>query len=133
MKLSYIYSFGNKGNTLVAQNISTNCLPHQANTHNTPQYLTPDYFLPASCSESYYSKKYSCNKATNARSIGTKPIYQSKFRKISRVASVIMLSLGFLATALEVKTQPDIEPNQSFLFGKGSAGISTGGIEGGGR
>ena len=47
MKLSYLNGFDNKGNTFIAQDISTDSLPHQANTNNIHQYLTPDYFLLA--------------------------------------------------------------------------------------
>ena len=92
---------------------------------NQSKYLTPDYFLPASCSESYYSKKYVGNSNLNLK---------SKSRKISRVASVMLLSLGFLATALEVRAQPNtasstlgqstIVPNPNYLFGNSSASIS---------
>lgn len=109
MTLSYIYTIGNKSDTFDSKGIITDCLPHQANTHNIHQYLIPDYFLPASQSESYYSKKYSCNHTTSGSSIGIKPNHQSKFRKISRVASIMLLSLGFLATAVEVEASDSIE------------------------
>ena len=92
----------------------------------TLKYLTPDYFLLSSHSESYYSKKYVGNSNLNLK---------SKSRKISRVASVMLLSLGFLATALEVRAQPNTEtstlgqstivPNPNYLFGNSSASIST--------
>ena len=111
MKLSYINGFGNKGNTFVAQGISTKSLPHQANTKDTPKYLTPDYFLSSSSNSSYYSKKYSGNNAIST-SISSNAICQSKIGKIYRVASVIMLSLGFLATAVEVKASDSIELQQ---------------------
>ncbi|XLM34589.1 MAG: hypothetical protein QFX12_07365 [Rickettsia africae] len=116
MKLSYIHGFGNKGNIFEAKGISAESLSHQANLNVTPKYLTPDYFLPSSSNAHYYRKKHKGNLNLN---------FKSKFRKISRVASVMLLSLGFIATTLEVKAQPVIEANQSFLFGKGSAGIST--------
>ena len=82
------------------------------------RYLTPDYFLPASQSESYYSKKYSGNHATSGSSIGIKPIYQSKSRKIYRVASVIMLSLGLLATTVEVEAEVEIELHKEASSGQ---------------
>lgn len=75
---------------------------------NQSKYLDPDYFLPASQRTSYYSKKY-------GRSIG----------RISRIVSVSLLSAMMLTVTLDAKAQPAIEPNQSFLFGKDSAGIST--------
>ena len=78
-------------------------------SHPLP-YLTPDYFLPASCSESYYSKKYVGNSNLNLK---------SKSSKIARVASTILLSLSFLATALEVKAQPNLGapiPTSSFAL-----------------
>jgi hypothetical protein len=106
MKLSYINSFGNKGNTFVSQGISKESLPYQANSNNTPKYLTPDYFLASSHSKSYY-KKYSGNHSST--SIGSNAICQSKRRKISRVASIMLLSLGVLATVVEVKASDSIE------------------------
>jgi len=71
-------------------------------SNNTPQYLTPDYFLASSHSESYYSKKYSDSIDANSN-------YQQKHSKISRVASMILLSLGFIATAVEVEASDNIE------------------------
>lgn len=121
MKLSYNNSFGNKGNTFVAQNISTDCLPYQANSNNTPKYLTPDYFLPSSSNAQYYSKKYSGNHTVRT-SIGINHSHQSKYSKIARVASIMLLSLGFLATAVEVKAQPNLE-----LQKEASSGNITGG------
>lgn len=82
MKLSYINGFGNKGNTFVAQSISTDSLPHQANSNTTHQYLTPDYFLASSSSDSYYSRKYSGNNHNN------NPSHQSRYSKIVRIVSV---------------------------------------------
>ncbi len=121
MKIACINNTSNKGNTFVAQDISTDSLSYKANFNNTPKYLTPDYFLPASKSESYYSRKYATNTInhhhanTTSRDYVTdattsiKPIYLSKRGKISRVASVMLLSLSFLATAVEVKAQPNLE------------------------
>ena len=116
----------NQGGIFGAKDISTESLSQQANSDNTHLYLTPDYFLPSSHSESYYRKNYVGNFNLNLK---------SKFRKIARVASTILLSLSFLATAFEVKAQPNtelstlgqsaIEPNQSFLFGNSSASTST--------
>ena len=85
---------------------------------NQSQYLTPDYFLPARQSDSYYSRKYS-------RSIS----------RISRIVSASLLSAMMLTATLDAKAQPNtasstlgqstIEPNQSFLFGNSSASTST--------
>ncbi|MGX6959675.1 MAG: autotransporter domain-containing protein [Rickettsia endosymbiont of Pentastiridius leporinus] len=58
MNITYNVCKCNKGNTFVAQDISTDSLPHQANTNNIHQYLTPDYFLPSSSNAHYYSRKY---------------------------------------------------------------------------
>lgn len=63
---------------------------------NQSKHLQPDYFLPSSHSESYYSKNYVGNFNLNLK---------SKSSKISRVASVMLLSLSFLATAVEVKAK----------------------------
>nr|ADD74122.1 tetratricopeptide repeat domain protein [Rickettsia felis] len=84
-----------------------------ASSTNQSQYLESDYFLPASYSENYYSRKYS-------RSIS----------KISRIVSASLLSAMMLTATLDAKAHPSVEssilePNQSFLFGKDSAGIST--------
>ncbi|WP_342225273.1 hypothetical protein [Rickettsia endosymbiont of Urophora cardui] len=113
MNISHYPSDSNRA-TLVAAHVA-----------NQSQYITPDYFLPTGHSESYYSKQYSGNHTTNtinhhhaANTIaGIRPIYQSKSSKISRVASVMLLSFGFLATAVEVRAQPSLgtsTPTSSF-------------------
>lgn len=79
-----------------------------ASVTNQSKYLTPDYFLPSSQIESYYSRKYK-------RSIN----------RISRIISASLLSAVMLTATLDAKAQSAIEPNQSFLFGNSSAGIST--------
>lgn len=99
MKLSYINGFGNKGNTFGAKGISTESLSQQTNSTNIHQYLTPDYFLPSSSNAHYYSRQYNGNLNLNLK---------SKSSKITRVASVMLLSLSFLATAVEVKAQPNL-------------------------
>ena len=114
MNISHYHSVGN--NSRVAP----------ASDTNQSKYLTPDYFLPSSHSESYYSKKYVGNSNLNLK---------SKSSKIARLASAILLSLSFLATAVEVKAQPNkelstlgqstIASNQSFLLGNSSASTST--------
>ena len=114
MNISHYHSVGN--NSRVAP----------ASDTNQSKYLTPDYFLPSSHSESYYSKKYVGNSNLNLK---------SKSSKIARLASAILLSLSFLATAVEVKAQPNKElstlgqstivPNPNYLFGNSSASIST--------
>ena len=96
MNISHHHTVGNSGKLFAA--LGT----------NRSKYLTPDYFLPSSQSDSYYSKKYS-------RSIS----------RISRIVSASLLSAMVLTATLDAKAQPAIEPNQSFLFDDSSAGIST--------
>ena len=101
MNISHNHTVGNR-TTLLAD--------HGA---NQSKYLDPDYCLPASQSDSYYSRKYS-------RSIS----------RISRIVSAGLLSAMVLTATLDAKAQPNtassiIEPNQSFLFGKDSASMST--------
>jgi len=99
----------NKGNTFVVEGISESILRNQEVSQiNQPQYLSPDYFLPASQSKSYYSKKYIGNQTAGITQ-GIRPSYQSKRSKIARVASIMLLSLGFLATAIEVEASPSLD------------------------
>ncbi|HJD66722.1 MAG TPA: hypothetical protein LFV91_06865 [Rickettsia endosymbiont of Bembidion nr. Transversale] len=88
MKLSYINGFGNKGNTFVAQGILKSSLPYQANLNATPQYLlTPDYFLPAIHSGSYYSRKYS-----DSTNFSKHKSLRTRFKQVATV-SLIFLSM----------------------------------------
>lgn len=63
---------------------------------NQSKYLIPDYFLASSSNSSYYSRKYGVNNLK----------LQSKH---SKIASIVLVSLGFLATAVEVEASDSIE------------------------
>lgn len=89
MKIACINNTGNKGNTFVAQDTSTDSLPHQANSNNP--YLTPDYFLFINNAH-YYNRRY----GSSSNNHNLKP--QSKHSKIARVASIVLVSLGLLVT-----------------------------------
>ena len=62
---------------------------------NQSKYLTPDYFLPASQRDSYYSRKYN-------NSI-------SKISRISRIVSASLLSAMVLTATLDAKAHPSVE------------------------
>ncbi|MCC8419354.1 MAG: hypothetical protein LN590_07625 [Rickettsia endosymbiont of Glossina mortisans submortisans] len=62
---------------------------------NQSQYLTPDYFLPASQRDSYYSRKY-------GRSIS----------RISRIVSASLLSAMVLTATLDAKAHPSVESEE---------------------
>ncbi len=62
---------------------------------NQLQYLTPDYFLPASQRDSYYSRKY-------CKSIS----------RISRIVPASLLSAMVLTATLDVKAHPSVESEE---------------------
>ncbi|WP_032139742.1 hypothetical protein [Rickettsia tamurae] len=104
MNISHNESISNRASLFAAQET------------NQSKYLEPDYFLPSSSSESYYSRKYSGIHNLN---------FKSKFSKVARILSASLLSAMMLTVTLDAKAHPSVESNTSFSLGKDSGEIST--------
>jgi hypothetical protein len=86
MNISHNHTVGNSGKVFAA--LGT----------NRSKYLTPDYFLPSSQRDSYYSRKYN-------NSI-------SKISRISRIVSASLLSAVMLTATLDAKAHPSVESKE---------------------